>query len=242
MEESMSKAMDGSGLITYVYNYDNKQLSIDFSGYEYSDEAPSKGKERKGGINKNCYRNDASVFFFAANSYRAAYKILEKEISREFEKQTKIEYIGHRILPYFFSFRHSLELYLKGLHVALSSKYPKPEHKLLALLDSIYPHINSLEWKNSEYIDREGFSGKKKELINDLTKLKEAISKYTKWEPSAEYYRFLFKNAKKDMVLNNPLIEFNFTDSQQLFFEIDTILTHMFKAFQEMDIYIQSFF
>ena len=67
----MNKLSTGSGLIKYSYDLEEKKVKIDFSGND--------------GINV-CFRNDASILFFAATSYCNSYICISRELNIRFEK------------------------------------------------------------------------------------------------------------------------------------------------------------
>ena len=60
------KLKTGTGLTEHGINYEKKTIMVDFSG-DYEGQ---------------CYRNDPSIFFFVANSYRKSFYVLSNYIDK----------------------------------------------------------------------------------------------------------------------------------------------------------------
>lgn len=226
----MSKKMfAGSGLFRIDYDREKKLIRLNFSG---NDE------------DNTCFRNDASILFFVSNSYCNAYHCLERELKSRFENNT-IKDIGHIILPYFFNFRHFVELELKALIVAITNQSPKLTHDLDSLLVQVENSMNEITFESIENrfppITEEGFNKSKSEAQVLLVKLKKLMDQYVSTEYAVEYYRYIFENDKGSLILNNPTIELDFENTRCLFQSIVDTFGELRMKLREI-IYIQSSF
>lgn len=204
---------NGSGASMHWLDREKKRVKIDFSGYD-------------GDL---CFRNDASILFFVANSYKSAFLCLGKEIENRFEKNKEKE-IEHLILPYLFNFRHYVELVLKALYVTLTGESPKITHSLNELVSNINDKLTNLDYCEIDkgqglfFISEKKFEDTKKECLKTVEKIKILIVEYSKDEPVVEYYRYIFENERsngdKYLVLNNPVIQLDYPKTNQLFCSI----------------------
>lgn len=198
----------GSGATATWLNRENKTIKIDFSGFD-------------GNL---CFRNDASILFFASNSYRSAFLSLGRDLEERFETYIDKD-IAHLVLPYLFNFRHFVELELKALYTAITNNSPKITHDLKILLSY---NKNALKELSFEEIDKsyisiteEKFNVSKKEACDIFDNLEIIINKYIEKEITVEYYRYIFEiqteNREKYLALNNPVIELDFKETDLLF-------------------------
>ena len=196
---SNDKIKSGTGYSVQSIDRENKTIRIDFSGNPDSND-PIFDK------NDGCLRNDASILFFVANSYKSAFLCLGKEIENRFDKNKEIE---HLILPYLFNFRHYVELELKALYVTLTGESPKITHDLNELISNINDKLTNLDYSEIDkgqgifFISEKKFKDTKDECLETVEKLKNLIAEYSKDEPAVEYYRYIFG---KNLVLNNPVM------------------------------------
>lgn len=119
---------NGTGKSLHTFDYEKKYSGIDFSGIDEDN---------------CCYRNDASIFFYIANSDLTSFYVLSKQIEKSFAVQNRKE-VEHLILPYYFNFRHYLELELKALIVGMTNKSPNIIHDLGALWEDFSKIFSSL--------------------------------------------------------------------------------------------------
>ncbi len=197
----------GSGLSQHFLNREGKKVGVDFSGKAQDDE---------------CFRNDASILFFCANSYKSAFICLDKELKLRFEDNYHAKDIEHLILPYYFNFRHHVELSLKALIVALTEESPDLTHNLQNLTTCVTNAINALEFDENTHAifgTKEKFDIDKNEAIEFIQELKEKISEYQKFECAEEYYRYIFERDKDSLILKHDKIELDYNQIHSLFFE-----------------------
>lgn len=222
----MNKLSTGSGLIRTIYDYENKKITMDFSG--------------NGELNM-CFRNDASILFYAANSYYTSYISLSKEIKIGFVNG-KIKKVEHLILPYLFNFRHFVELELKAIYAALTDYSPELTHDIDKLLDQTEQAIKERKYDDINIrfnqITEDGFNNSKNEALLIFQDLKSFVHQYTSTESAVEYYRYIFENNKKELVLNNPVIDLDYNNTEKLFKNIyDTFNSLLIKLIEF--VYIQ---
>lgn len=220
----------GSGATATLLNRENKTIKIDFSGFD-------------GNL---CFRNDASILFFASNSYRSAFLSLGRDIDNRFENNIEKD-IEHLVLPYFFNFRHFVELELKALYVTLTGESPQMTHSLNELVSNINSKLTNLDYSEIDkgqgmfFKSEKFFKDTKNECLETVKRLKELIAQYSDDEPAVEYYRYIFENEKNNgdryLVLNNPVIELDYPKTNQLFSSIRDLFDTLCKKLHEI-IYI----
>ena len=185
----------GSGLLRIDFDREKKNIELDFSG---NDE------------DNTCFRNDASILFFVSNSYCNAYHCLERELNCRFEKKLMKD-VGHLILPYFFNFRHFVELELKALYIAITKQSPKLTHDLVFLLGQVENALAAMTFDSIEErfdpITEDCFNRTKSEAHTILINLNKKIGDYVTGEDAVEYYRYIFENEKKELILKKPTIK-----------------------------------
>lgn len=113
----------------HLIEREKKAIQVDFSG----------------NAKDGCYRNDASILFFAAKSYKDAFAVISQELNRRIEADCRANEIEHLILPYYFNFRHYVELELKALIVVLSGDSPKLSHKSGELVEYFSNLVDELK-------------------------------------------------------------------------------------------------
>ena len=229
----MSKISTGTGLLKCRFDRENKKIEIDFSGYD----------DRDG----YCYRNDASILFFSANSYRSAFLCLGKELENRFDN-SKVKNIGHMILPYLFNFRHFVELELKALYVTLTGESPQITHSLNELICNINNKLTNLDYCDIDkgqgifFKSEKFFEDTKKECLETVEKLKVLIAQYIEDEPAVEYYRYIFENEtvnkKKELILNNSIVSLDFNLTNSLFLSIRDLFDKLHKELTKI-VYVQ---
>ena len=197
----------GSGLSQHLLNREEKTVGVDFSGKSADGE---------------CFRNDASILFFCANSYKSAFICLDKELRFRFENNYAHKDIEHLILPYYFNFRHYVELSLKALIVALTKESPKITHNLQNLMTCVTHAIDDLEFDTNTsaiFCTQEKFDSNKCEAIKLAQELNAKISEYLQFECAVEYYRYIFETDKDGLSLKHDRIELDYNQTHLLFFE-----------------------
>ena len=212
----MKKKMSaGSGLSQHFLNREGKKVGVDFSGKAQDGE---------------CFRNDASILFFCANSYKSAFICLDKELNLRFENNYHVKDIEHLILPYYFNFRHYVELSLKALIVALTEESPNLTHNLQNLMTCVTNAINVLEFDENTHAifgTKEKFDVDKSEAIELAQELNVKISEYQKFECAEEYYRYIFEREKDSLSLKHDNIELDYTQTHSLFFETKDLIDRL---------------
>lgn len=102
--------------------------------------------ETPAGAKTNCYRNDASVLFYIANSYWNATKTLEEKIKNCFEDEKDYsDLITQLVMPYLFEFRHFVEVSLKALFMNATGEQAETIHDLDKLFISAKDAILALQ-------------------------------------------------------------------------------------------------
>ena len=199
---------NGSGAYVIEFDADKKIAAIDFSGV-----APLFPGDC------GCYRNDSTVFLFVANSYKYAHLKTRESIEAAFEANRSKD-VEHLIIPYFYLFRHYLELIFKSFYMAITQKMTDNSHNIYKLFDLVV--IESSKIDDSKYNkDKYGFEFHKNQLNLFLDQLRKDLDKFLLLEPQDSYYRYLYDvNAK----LENPIIRLDFANQNQLF---DQIMMHI---------------
>lgn len=217
------KLMTGTGMSIHSFDREGKKVSIDFTG-----DSP-----------EGCYRNDASIVFFAANSYRASNYALRDEIKRRFESNYSEKDIEHLIMPYYFSFRHAIELYLKAIIVSISGVSPENIHGLSKLSSKLDSMLQGLAKPSDSQLSDQLFNERKGKAISLFQDLSNMISMYERKEPSEEYYRYIFGlNKKKDFLLSDPNLTLDFSTISDEFNNVFWKIHNLCVALREADIYV----
>ncbi len=220
----------GTGYSIHSIDRDNKSISIDFSGNPDSDDWLFDEKD-------GCLRNDASILFFVANSYKSAFLSLGRDIDNRFENNVEKD-IEHLILPYFFNFRHYVETELKAIYVTATNETPELTHDISKLLTSTETAINEISYDkiDNSYLklSEDRFNEIKVNALSICGKLKTMIDQYISIEPVVEYYRYIFE---KNLVLNNPVIQLDYPKTNKLFCSIRDSFDTLCLKLREM-IYI----
>lgn len=201
----------GSGLTHHTMNRKKKYVSIDFAG---NDE-------------EQCYRNDASVLFFAANSYWAAHCILAEELDNRFTMNVRDNAIEHMIMPYYFTFRHYVELYLKALYICIKEEQPNNIHDIKDLLIQIQTIIKDTDATSNDKL-----------LLSAVSNLKRLITSYGRLESAVEYYRYIFD---KNYNLPNSKLSLDLPKTQTLFLKINKKLYDITNRLREDGFYVYNF-
>ncbi len=215
------KMMAGTGLSLHCFDCDNRKITIDFSG------KASDGQ---------CYRNDASILFFSANSYKSAFLCIDKELNLRFE-QNQAKDIEHLILPYYFTFRHYVELTLKAIIVALTDESSNITHDLKKLVNSATKFIKKLEFDKKTprmFLTEDRFTEIKECIIREAETLKRRINDYCNVECADEYYRYIFEVENKALCLKNDKIELDYNQMHSLFTEIRDMLDGLCLKIREI--------
>lgn len=197
----------GTGLSEHFIDRENKRVAIDFSG------------KAQNGEN---FRNDSSILFFCANSYKSAFLCLDNELKSRFENHTVDKDIEHMILPYYFNFRHYVELSLKALIIALTKESPTLTHDLQELMTCIIMGINAIEFDEKTpaiFCTKDKFEKAKHEAIEITNELKIKISEYQELECAVEFYRYIFERENKHLILRHHSIELDYNKIHLLFIE-----------------------
>ena len=214
------KLKTGTGLTEHGIDYEKKTITVDFSG-DYEGQ---------------CYRNDPSIFFFVANSYRKSFYVLSNYIDKLFENKANSKEIEHLVLPYVFSFRHYLELEFKAIIASITNEITDDTHKLKDLMNSLEKALKAVSENEQSYrLFQMNFQKNKAKALEVYTDIKGLINQFLAFEPSVEYYRYLFK---KKMTLNDPVLSLDYRESDKLFREIDHKFIELNKILREMDVYV----
>lgn len=210
----------GSGLTEHGIDYEKKIISIDFTG------------NRDG----QCFRNDPSIFFFVANSYRKSFYTISEHIEELFNDKANRKDIEHLVLPYFFSFRHYLELELKAIISSITNEITADTHSLKDLLQRLEDALNSISENEETYkLFQNNFQANKTKALKDFTEIRRLIERFLIIEPSVEYYRYLFK---KKMTLDNPILTLDFCEQDKLFKLIVQKIHRFNILLRDMDVYV----
>lgn len=201
------KIKSGSGLLQVRYDNEKRYIGFDISGNE---------KKNTEAETVSCFRNDASIFFLAANSYLAAFYVLSEQMNKSFEADAQKE-VRHLVLPYYFNFRHYVELELKGLIITMTNEIPEITHDLKSLWKAFSKKMDGLEY-NSEVINdrvkKVDFVRVKNDIKIHMKQVYNILEEYIKEEPAADYYRFLFDTKFE---LSKTIVELDFGCVDKLF-------------------------
>lgn len=208
------KIKSGSGLLQVRYDNEKRYIGFDISGNEKQDTDVE---------TVNCFRNDASVFFLAANSYLTAFYVLSEQMNKSFEADAQKE-VRHLVLPYYFNFRHYVELELKALIIALKNEAPQIVHNLDKLWKEFSDEVTNLSYNKdivNNGVTNETFEKTKNEVQERVKNAYKLLEEYVKEEPAVEYYRFLFDTKFE---LSKTIVELDFGYVDKIFRDLATEL------------------
>ena len=132
----------GSGLVRiYTDTEDKYYFKIDFDAIDaYSP-------------NSSFFSPD-SIIFFTAKSYYDNYKLLLEQINKRIDTKGSFDKdSGALIIPLIFSFRHYVELTLKGLFIALTRKSSNDTHNLSDLVNDFFTYKTDVKKWDAEWIN-----------------------------------------------------------------------------------------
>lgn len=184
-----------------------------------------------------CYRNDASVLFFAANSYKQAYFILGKNLEERFDSGCKDRLIEHLILPYLFNFRQYVELELKAIITAITSKSPNITHKLDVLMNDAKSIIESIPTEEDSFFITNSEEHKDK-AIKIMTEIEILLERFLENEPAADFYRYIFTAKGGEIALGESTISLDFHKTKELFSTVTKLFNDFYFELREAGIYI----
>ena len=211
----------GTGLSTHTINYELMKVEVDLSGnYE-----------------GNCFRNDASIFFFAANSYRQAYVQLGEEIENRFMERAKEKDIEHLVLPYLFCFRHFIELELKAFLVVLDQEPPRKTHALNELLEKTSESLKGL-LISDKYSFKEDDLRLIKSAMESLESIKQSLLYFMSSESAPEYYRYIFSNNTTFLEMKNPVVSLEYKRSKEEFSNISNHFNKISINLRQVGVYV----
>ena len=192
--------MQGSGLIEYRIKREKQQVGIDVSG----------------NLGNSCYRNDASIMLFLANSYYESSSILLKTIGDSFDSQKEAKEIMKYVLPFMFNSRHYFELELKGLVMMLDSKHTPITHNISGLINELKLRLCSYDYTriDNPLIKENEFNNGKATANKLLNSIETNILSFISDEPIVEYYRYIFDNKYS---IADPQIDFDYKCYSTLF-------------------------
>ena len=202
----------GSGAYSVSFDCDNKKLSLDLSG-----NASFMGEDTQ------CYRNDSTVLLFVAHSYKSSFTVVEKALVTSFDNHDE-KTAKHLMLPYYFLFRHYLELELKSFLMGITANTPPPVHDLKRLSRLLQQKLNALKYSKevSGAKDRIDFDHHKDIVHNLVVSLRDEIKSFKSFEPADEYFRFLYTTGFE---LQKAQIDFDYNNQTVLFHRINGCLT-----------------
>ena len=206
------KAKRGSGLLQVRYDNKKRYIGFDISGNEENVIETETA---------NCFRNDASIFFLAANSYLTAFYVLSEQMKKSFEADAQKE-LRRLVLPYYFNFRHYVELELKALIIVLTNEAPQMVHDLDKLWQVFSDNVDKLNFYMdivNTNVTNESFEKVKSDVQVHIKQAYELLEEYIKEEPAVEYYRFLFDTKFE---LSKTIVELDFGYEDKLFRDLAT--------------------
>ncbi len=137
-------------------------------------------------------------------------------MNKSFEADVQKE-VRHLVLPYYFNFRHYVELELKGLIITMTNEMPKITHDLKSLWKVFSEKMDELKY-NSEVVNDKvkevNFVRVKNDIKIHMKQAYNILEEYVKEEPAADYYRFLFDTKFE---LSKILVELDFGYVDKLF-------------------------
>ena len=224
----------GSGLIKVGFDEENIKFQIDFSGIEKVEVIDSVTQEKE--TRTYNYFNSESVLFFVANSYWVANRAIKKDLLNDIELYKKqkdrnlYKKILRHILPYYFNFRHFVEVEFKALSVVTKRISVKISHDLNDLYADVLEGFNNLSINSKDVFEKNEseFTNRINKIKAEMQLLKDELDKYSAMEPSVEYYRFIFD---KEFNCSSPIIEFDFQYVETIFL---SIVTHFRNIHEEM--------
>lgn len=193
------KVSFGSGIKVIKFDFKNKIFNIDFEISEDNDF----------GICGSII-NPGTILFFAANSYKQNFYIIKQridEILNNNQIDKKNELITY-IMPLLFSFRHHIELLLKGLIINVFNIKYEDSHNLMRLANKFKQKLENTENTNHYSLDSQTyFSTVKNRAIEDFNEIVKDISRFTKIEGYNEYFRYL---VGRELNIDKHVLHFNY--------------------------------
>lgn len=193
---------NGTGAIGIGFDTEKKRAMLDVSD-NYSTIISS----------DECYSNDGSVLYITANGYAETCKILLDSIKTGFEHDDRHKTIS-LIIPYFFNFRHYIEISLKAIILWSSDSMYEKSHDLSVLYEQAEHAVESIidkpeMWKDS--VTKERVIEYQDIYKEYLTVIKDEISVFIQNEPAVEYYRYIFdryndkKNRRSNLIIRRNM-------------------------------------
>ena len=155
------------------------------------------------------------------------------------QSKSYLKQISHLILPYYFNFRHFLELELKALISSIDDCFPVATHSLIQLVDSFGESLMGIrEKKRYGELDESKVNDLFKKIFEEYTEIKNLVEQYQRIESASDYYRYLFEKQNKRMVLRNPNLKLELNETKQLFGALNKKLMSISMHLREVGVYV----
>lgn len=192
---------NGSGYILLDFDEKTKAVNLDVSGNDGD---------------FGSFRNDASILWTVAQSYMTSCKVLLKSIENGFENSDRY-LVTNLIIPYYFNFRHYIEVSLKAITLWANKSEYKKIHGLSELFKDVKESIGAIltkpEMWNSN-VKKDDVSERLEKVNEYLLDLEKNISIVEQNETSVEYYRFIFETNNQ---LEKAKISFDYKKEFELY-------------------------
>ena len=178
MSEKQKEApKNGSGYILLDFDEKTETVNLDVSGNDGD---------------FGSFRNDASILWTVAQSYMTSCKVLLKSIENGFENSDRY-LVTNLIIPYYFNFRHYIEVSLKAITLWANKSNYKTIHGLSELFTDVKQSIGAILTKPEMWNSNVKKDEVSERMAKYLLDLEKNISIVEQNETSVEYYRFIFE-------------------------------------------------
>lgn len=192
---------NGSGYILLDFDENTKNVNLDISGNDGD---------------FGSFRNDAAILWTVAQSYMTSCKVLLKSIENGFENSDRYLVIN-LMIPYYFNFRHYIEVSLKSITLWANKSHYEKIHVLSELFKDVNGSIKEIltkpEMWNSN-VKEDKVAEHLTKINKSLLDLEKIISIVEQNETSFEYYRFIFE---KNNQLKKAKISFDYKKEIELY-------------------------
>lgn len=115
-------------------------------------------------------------------------------------------------MPFFFTFRHYLELVLKSFYMAITDSRMTKSHIIKDLFDIVLQESKEVDDRRYNYNDN--FENWKKDLLRHLCELEELLNEFYLLEPRIDYFRYLYDSKVN---LERPIVTLDYKNNCELF-------------------------
>ncbi len=230
MAENKKNLHSGYGVCRITNNDGIINIDFDPDGLDLDADAQEFQSNLKKNTESKPQFSYVSVLLFVADSYKRSCLLNLEQLNKINECTTTeqdIKYCKY-YLPCMFSFRHSLELYLKAYYCAINDLPWENTHDLSELFEKVKSSVNNFdECKFKKDYAKVSFEGKMRQINEILSLLENKLNEYLKLEKTYEYFRYIFdRDYNMDDAKGNKEISINLKKVKTI---INDIYNSLFK-------------